>query len=482
MLPNNERYVKLKKLGEGAFSNVYLCRDDMTNEHLAVKQVRDSLDDNSDGEHDEHKLNADREIAALSSLRHDNIVRMYHHYRNGQRTYIVLELMDSTLKSYMDNIENMHPLLIKSYMCQLLHAMAYLHECGYVHRDIKSANILIDKVGRIVISDFGSARRILDDVSPSQAIGAVIKCATFVGSAFSAASTASVASAASTAFGTTAACAASVASAAVSDAITKQLSSTTVLDEKNRYTTTAQSTVMADRSSENPVGILTETQAFFENPVGILTETQAFFENPVGILTDTRGNFDIFMEDVESKCSTDSKNHSQHLHDTVDKTLKTAKHAECFMTSSMCTIWYRAPELLLGGKKDDVRHDADGQRTIIYGTAVDMWSIGCVFAEMATRCGTACFQGDCAIDQLYKIFAQLGTPDESVWPGISAYSNYKSNFPKWPKREMMMEHLDQLGNDLLNKLLTYDPSKRITAKDALKHAYFDELRPKRTSL
>ena len=65
----------------------------------------------------------------------------------------------------------------------------------------------------------------------------------------------------------------------------------------------------------------------------------------------------------------------------------------------------------------------------IYTTAVDTWSLGCIFAEMITK--RPLFPGDSEIDQLFQIFRVLGTPGEEVWPGVSALPDYKSVFPKW---------------------------------------------------
>ncbi|XP_054832872.1 cyclin-dependent kinase 3 [Eublepharis macularius] len=127
-------------------------------------------------------------------------------------------------------------------------------------------------------------------------------------------------------------------------------------------------------------------------------------------------------------------------------------------THEVVTLWYRAPEILLGCK--------------YYSTAVDIWSIGCIFAEMVTR--KALFPGDSEIDQLFRIFRTLGTPTESVWPGVTQLPDYKGNFPKWPRKDMkaIISNLDRDGRDLLAQLLLYDPNRRISAKAALTHQYF----------
>ncbi|XP_036051276.1 cyclin-dependent kinase 3 isoform X2 [Onychomys torridus] len=127
-------------------------------------------------------------------------------------------------------------------------------------------------------------------------------------------------------------------------------------------------------------------------------------------------------------------------------------------THEVVTLWYRAPEILLGSK--------------FYSTAVDVWSIGCIFAEMVT--GKPLFPGDSEIDQLFRIFRTLGTPSEATWPGVSQLSDYKSSFPKWTRKELeeIMPRLGPEGKDLLLQLLQYDPSQRISAKTALAHPYF----------
>lgn len=122
------------------------------------------------------------------------------------------------------------------------------------------------------------------------------------------------------------------------------------------------------------------------------------------------------------------------------------------------TLWYRAPEVLLGS-----RH---------YSTAVDMWSVGCIFAEMAMR--QPLFPGDSEIDEIFRIFRLLGTPDDETWPGVSSLPDYKASFPKWHGVDLnkTIKGLDADGVDLLAQTLIYDPAHRISAKRALQHPYF----------
>ena len=84
-------------------------------------------------------------------------------------------------------------------------------------------------------------------------------------------------------------------------------------------------------------------------------------------------------------------------------------------THEVVTLWYRCPEILLGQKQ--------------YSLGVDLWSTGCIFAEMAQK--KPLFMGDSEIDQIFKILKVLGTPNESNWPEALKLSDFKATFPKW---------------------------------------------------
>jgi len=104
-----------------------------------------------------------------------------------------------------------------------------------------------------------------------------------------------------------------------------------------------------------------------------------------------------------------------------------------------------------------------------------VWSIGCIFAEMAS--GMPLFPGRSDIDQLFKIFQRRGTPTADVWPAVLRLPHYNAEFPQW--RESPITNFVPLGGlggttgaDLLNKLLLYDPDRRIACKTALQHPFF----------
>ncbi|KAM5287817.1 cyclin-dependent kinase 2 isoform 3-T3 [Ctenodactylus gundi] len=89
----------------------------------------------------------------------------------------------------------------------------------------------------------------------------------------------------------------------------------------------------------------------------------------------------------------------------------------------------------------------------------------------------ALFPGDSEIDQLFRIFRTLGTPDEVVWPGVTSMPDYKPSFPKWARQDFskVVPPLDEDGRSLLSQMLHYDPNKRISAKAALAHQFFQDV-------
>ena len=136
--------------------------------------------------------------------------------------------------------------------------------------------------------------------------------------------------------------------------------------------------------------------------------------------------------------------------------------------SYICSRYYRAPELIFGNSN--------------YTTQIDVWSVGCVIAELML--GQPIFPGESGVDQLVEIIKVLGTPTrEQILSMNPDYKEYK--FPQikpmaWEK--VFRSKTPKEAVDYVSKLLVYDPSIRPTPLESLADSYFDELRDQKTRL
>ncbi|CAN6616237.1 serine/threonine-protein kinase Kin28p [Trichomonascus vanleenenianus] len=132
------------------------------------------------------------------------------------------------------------------------------------------------------------------------------------------------------------------------------------------------------------------------------------------------------------------------------------------MTPTVVTRWYRAPELLFGA-----RH---------YTGAIDIWSVGIIFAEMMIR--TPYLPGSSDQDQLVVTFQALGTPTEAMWPGVTSLPAYvkTEKRPSPSRQELQMRFLaaSDTALDLMDAMTRLNPGKRVTAEEALMSPYFTE--------
>ncbi|KAK6174816.1 hypothetical protein SNE40_013391 [Patella caerulea] len=139
-----------------------------------------------------------------------------------------------------------------------------------------------------------------------------------------------------------------------------------------------------------------------------------------------------------------------------------ARHAEDSMTGYVATRWYRAPEIMLNWMK--------------YDQTVDIWSVGCIMAEMLT--GRPLFPGTDHIDQLTRILSLVGTPNDDLMNEITSVDarSFIKSLPKWEKKDFREVFLgaNPQAIDLLEKMLKLDVKKRITTEEALAHPYLGQ--------
>ncbi|KAJ3091094.1 Mitogen-activated protein kinase [Quaeritorhiza haematococci] len=132
-----------------------------------------------------------------------------------------------------------------------------------------------------------------------------------------------------------------------------------------------------------------------------------------------------------------------------------------FMTEYVATRWYRAPEIMLSFR--------------CYTKAIDMWSVGCIFAELLG--GKPLFKGRDYVDQLNQILSILGTPDDETLSRIGSERAqlYIRSLPRMQKIpfSQLYPKANALALDLLEKLLKFDPAARITVEEALAHPYLE---------
>lgn len=141
------------------------------------------------------------------------------------------------------------------------------------------------------------------------------------------------------------------------------------------------------------------------------------------------------------------------------------------------TIWYKAPEMCLSNKIDD------------YSIGVDVWSIGCIFAEMVH--GTSIFKGNEPLQMLCQYFEIFGYPSANNWPDAmktcpkvnwSSFRNckyvkrVKKIFQEKSFDEYFIDKIGEQGLDLMRMMLKLDPMRRISCREAMKHTFFDEIR------
>ncbi|MBR5948924.1 MAG: protein kinase [Clostridia bacterium] len=168
----SERYRIKAEIANGGMAEVYRAYDEVENREVAIKLIKKEYCEDK-----EYIRRFEREVNAVLSLDHPNIVRAYDFGVCDGRHYLVMELVEgNTLKDLLENRGKLRPKEAAYMVCKVLDALSCAHENGYVHRDVKPQNVLISNDNDIKLTDFGIAKsrqRVTNTFDGSKVIGSV---------------------------------------------------------------------------------------------------------------------------------------------------------------------------------------------------------------------------------------------------------------------------------------------------------------------
>ncbi|CAD8095451.1 unnamed protein product [Paramecium sonneborni] len=155
-VPQNMRYIKIQKIGEGAYGIIYKAQDVQTDEIVALKKFK--LSDNEGV-----PSCALREISILNQLNHPNIIKLISQIIINKKLHLVMNYYDTDLKEYLkSNHEESH---LKNIIYKILLAVEFIHSRKIIHRDLQPNNILV-KNNEPIIIDFGLSRVFSPNLTP----------------------------------------------------------------------------------------------------------------------------------------------------------------------------------------------------------------------------------------------------------------------------------------------------------------------------
>ncbi|XP_076441182.1 cyclin-dependent kinase 14-like isoform X2 [Babylonia areolata] len=147
-----DSYHKLEQLGEGSYATVYKGFSSLTNQIIALKEIRLQEEEGA-------PFTAIREASLLKGLRHANIVTLHDIIHTKETLTFVFEYVHTDLSQYLEKYPGgLNAFNVKLFLYQLLRGLGYCHERRILHRDIKPQNLLISEMGELKLADFGLAR------------------------------------------------------------------------------------------------------------------------------------------------------------------------------------------------------------------------------------------------------------------------------------------------------------------------------------
>jgi len=411
--PILDKYEPTQVLGQGSYGKVIAAIDKATKKKVAIKKVNELFEDIVDSKR------VLREITLLRFMKNRFIVELLdieydRNNKNFDCIYLIFECLPSDLKKLIKSSTFLTMDDVRMYVYHILCGLKYIHSCAVLHRDLKPGNILLDKNYQIKICDFGLARCVNRDTD---------------------------------------------------DEIVEQVPEQKQIDSSK------------------------------------LSKHSDFLNKYTGAGNDKKENKKEDMKDDTSKSKESTISNKSGKGRGPPPKLKFLKNQkkEQILSVHVVSRWYRAPELILIETN--------------YTSSIDVWSVGCIFGELMKMIkenaktfmdrtplfpGQSCFPlsppGSKKVkvnefgfpnekaDQLNIIFDVIGSPDEESMGFVSDPNavlylkslsqkkknkiNFKAKFPGSSEESL----------DLLQKMLIFDPNKRITVQQSLEHPFFKSIR------
>ncbi|CAI2360326.1 unnamed protein product [Moneuplotes crassus] len=501
-----DEYECISLLGTGSYGSVCKGRHKRSGKEVAIKQIKGIFDNQTDCKR------ILREIKILRKLNHPYIIRLYdivepRDLDNFSDLYLILQLADSDLKKVLRSGLFLTPKHVKEILYNLMCALYYLHSAKVLHRDLKPANVLVDENCSVLLCDFGLARSIavkevqeeskeeeknqmnsegekqedLCDVTPN--------------------TTETV--------------------AASNDTVKFERPESNGNGNKTNEEETQLEITLDDQSGEkkNFEPSCHTPKLSFKKPSSQKRKAKPLQPKrkiQTGIFSiGAGGGFTSSLakpssdptsggsipvpsskmkkRDLKTVEKADADKEDKKSPELAKKEVKkdTKKDIQSNLSVHVVTRWYRSPEIIL------LERD--------YGPPIDIWSVGCIFAELLTMLrenakstfdrkplfpGSSCYplspsaknkeQGGLKEDQLCVIIEKLGTPSKEDTEFITdpAARQYLEDLPLSKKKNFkeMYPFPGDEAIDLLNKMLQFNPYKRASLEECLNHPHLDEVR------